>query len=176
MWQRFIYLIFNGRKRADIDESYMCSARYDEWMPEVSESLVSPRRESLCIFPLIALTAMWMQKGKVDNLRKSLGIRASYCRRIVPDQALEKKLLAIPVRRMLRLAAGCLYAYLAVILYARIITPACAPQHPCWPTHLFKTFTYTHLQTFTHIHTHTYTYTLTYTHVQTFTHAHTRLY
>ena len=64
---------------------------------------------SLRIFPRIALEAIWRQQCKPNYWCSSVGLRAKYCKRIVPVQISEKYLLATPVRRMIRLAAGHLY-------------------------------------------------------------------
>ena len=97
----------------------------------------------------------------------SVGTGARYCRRIVPVQVQEKKLLAILLRRMLRLAwpGGCLYACK--------MTSACATQHPCWPTHTYiHTHTHTHSPTFTDIHRHSHTHMHIHTHAHTYSHIH----
>ena len=107
---------------------------------------VASRRPSLRISLQIALTAMWMQQGKPNCSSRSVGIEARYCRRIVPVQALEKN--QIPVWKMLHLAAGCLYGP-AGALHECVMTPAFAPQHPCWSTP-------SHTNTFIHAHIHTH--------------------
>ena len=121
-----------------------------------------------------------MQQGKSNCLCRSEGIRASYCRRIMTVQVLERKSLAIPLQKMLRFAAGCLYTRPGG---SRAMTPACAPQHLCWPTHTFihiyaHAFTHTHSHTritftYIHIHTHSHSRTFRFTHIHIHTHLHT---
>ena len=125
-------------------------------------------------FPQIALTAMWMQKGKPNRLCKSVEIRVWYCGIIVPVQGLEKKLLAIPVRKMLCLAAGCLYAAWLVSS-----THAWCPPVPLsilggvhTHTHIP---TYAHLPIHTHIHTHWHAFIYIYIHSHLHTHTHSQI-
>ena len=145
----------------------------------LAESLMSSLMSSinLCsveagVFPQIALTAMWMQQGKPNSLRESVEIRAKNCRRTVPVQVLKKKLLAILVQIILYPADRVPLRGLAGVVYARIMTPTCAPQHPCLPTH---THTCIHTYTFTDIHIHSHTYTQTHTHTNTHLHTHAHL-
>ena len=119
---------------------------------------------------------MGIQQGKPNCLCRSVWIRARYCRRIVIVQVLEKKLLEISERSAPSCGRVSLRG-LAGVLYSRIMTPACAHQHPCGPTHIFThihtrihrysqtcTHSHTHSHTFKHIHTHTHTYTSIHSH------------
>ena len=141
----------------------------------LSRELAS-RRPSSRIFSQIALTAMSMKQGKPNFLCRSVGIRARYCRRIVPVQVLEMKLLEISARRMLRMFArpgGC-------PLRTRNETRPRSSASLLTYTHTFthiNTHKHTHVHTPipTHIHTHTDTYTFTHTFTDAFTHTFTHI-
>ena len=135
-----------------------------------SKLFLTMYRVEACVFTRfmqIALTVMWMQKGKPNWLCKSAGIRTRYCIRTVPVQVLEKKLLTYSCAKDAPCCGRVSLRDLTGVLYARIITSACALQHSCWPTHIF---THIHTFTHTHIHTHTFTYTHIRRYSQTFTH------
>ena len=125
----------------------------------------------------ISLTAMWMQQGKPNWLCRSAGIRARCLRRIVPVQVLEKKLLAISVRMMLRLAAWGIYAAWRVFLRTHNDILLYFSASLLAYTYIF-TDIHTHSQIFTHIHTqsHTFTHIQTLSHIYTPIHTHTHTY
>ena len=113
---------------------------------------------------------MRMQQGKPNCLCRSIGIRAKYCRRFGKEIISNSSAEDAPSCGRVALRS------LVSILYARIMTPACASQHSCWPTHIFThghTFhshVSTHIHTFTCIHMHSHTFTGIHTQSHTFTH------
>ena len=128
-----------------------------------------------------------MRQGKPNYFCRSVGIRDRYC----TYSNSGKKLLVIPVRMILRLAAGSLFAAWRVSFalakwHPSVLHNILVSLHP--PTHNYThTFTrirahsqiftdiHTHSNTFTHIHTHSqgYTHIPTHIHAHTFKHTHT---
>ena len=128
---------------------------------------VSLRRALLRSFPQIALTAVWMQQGKPNCCCWSVRIKARHCRRIVPVQVLEKKLLAIPARRMPVLRPGVSTRSGGFPLRTNNDTRLCSTA---------SLLAYTHTHIHTHNHTHSQTFTPLSIHIRTYSHAYTYLY